>query len=366
MDPGILFDVLSKNKTVVANMGAYETISRQAGTHFKGLCFALDLLEALVKVQRGCEIHQQPLRQALTKLLSHNPDLNVTKFTGDVWVNLRIERFTAILTHCRREARLLAKGDTHKLVCQLTGGEAMALVSFLKLIELPSDSTVDLGKGSAVSLGKGPASQDSPPRKLKVSVSNVSVDSAGFPKMLESPAKSLPVVASPRKRKRRGQSFLAKESDDEADLQAQMGFAKASKDDPKPKKKAKTSKKVEDLEKGGEKEQPAAEVLKKPAAASCSLQKENKSLKKENKWEIHVTYATSQSYIQTVLGKGRKVLLVALSKKWNHSDGILAIHDFMGVRNKYVFSHHSDIQSFKDEVLEIRKKLMDLGKIFRV
>ena len=38
-------------------------------------------------------------------MLAENPDMNQRNFSGEVWINLRIERLTTLMTHLRKLAR---------------------------------------------------------------------------------------------------------------------------------------------------------------------------------------------------------------------------------------------------------------------
>ena len=88
IDSGVLYETLSLHKELVQNFGRYDTSKNQA-IDAAGLLQVLPLIHSLVKVESTCEIHTQPLRQALLKMVMDDPSVNNSKFQGAIWCNLR-------------------------------------------------------------------------------------------------------------------------------------------------------------------------------------------------------------------------------------------------------------------------------------
>ena len=99
VDSSALFNAMIGNESIVKDMGAYEHLRTSNAPDPKGLIHCLDLWKALLKVAKSGEVHSQPLRQALLSLLAENPSLNSTKYSGQVWANLKMERVGCLL--CR-------------------------------------------------------------------------------------------------------------------------------------------------------------------------------------------------------------------------------------------------------------------------
>ena len=99
VDAGILLKTLEVHSKLVTNLGPYESISKNQGCSPKGLLHCLPLVKGLLELQPSAEIHSSSLRTALYQLLMAQPSVNDSKFNGSVWVNLRIDRITALLYH---------------------------------------------------------------------------------------------------------------------------------------------------------------------------------------------------------------------------------------------------------------------------
>ena len=102
-DAGFVLKVLSDNVKQLADMGQYESISRNSPFNLRGLMENADLRQGLLKIEPTAEIHTQSLTAATLKL-TDEPSLNKTKFQGCVWITLRMERITTILNHVRKLA----------------------------------------------------------------------------------------------------------------------------------------------------------------------------------------------------------------------------------------------------------------------
>ena len=188
VDAGILLKTLEVHSKLVTNLGPYESISKNQGCSPKGLLHCLPLVKGLLELQPSAEIHSSSLRTALYQLLMAQPSVNDSKFNGSVWVNLRIDRITALLYHIRR---LKSSDDLRSCASQLTSAELMLLQGSLDLVEnkKPDQKTAEAEGSLAESKQqeeKAEAEASLAKRKLKEELTNVSLDSDGFPKCLGS------------------------------------------------------------------------------------------------------------------------------------------------------------------------------------
>ena len=293
--------------------------------------------------------------------------LNTSKFKGSVWINMRAERLGTFLSHVRK----VSKGTGDQSLCvNLTGLEYSMVQETLKKVQhhdpqlsdkgntlkkdqgaalkkvkhddpQPSDkkSQVPLKKdqGAATlkkvttkTLTKDAATlkKDLPERKkLKKTLSDVSVDSWGIPKELASPSKTSE-TSPPRiwKRKRvGGNRSTVPEDEGHPKLQEAMGFKKAAASLKKEKgtRKPATSSSLK-REKGARKPATSSSLKKekgarKPATSS-SLKKDHTLKKGERKpWKkISKTIAKNpaRSYLVGAHQKLDKAkLIVEVSQK---------------------------------------------------
>ena len=141
------------------------------------------------------------------QVLLGEPSLNSTKWNGSVWVGLKVERITILLSHMRR---LLGQNEMQACASKLTGAEFLQLQEVVKMIQqkqqVAADPTLaEREKGNPTlverekadpALAEREASHTPLPerpedaRKLKKEVSEATVDSEGFPLALQTPDKS--------------------------------------------------------------------------------------------------------------------------------------------------------------------------------
>lgn len=112
-DEGVLFKVLADHKELVKDLGPYELISRSGAVDPKGLVRNLDLVRDLLRAEPTGEVHTQPMRQALLKLMRNDPTVNTSRFNGSVWSNLKGERLGCLLNHTRKWARAELEGKSN-------------------------------------------------------------------------------------------------------------------------------------------------------------------------------------------------------------------------------------------------------------
>eukprot|EP00438_Fugacium_kawagutii_P031189 Skav234749 [mRNA] locus=scaffold14:669836:670630:+ [translate_table: standard] len=183
IESGLLLNVLSKHADLVKNFKNYEFISAQGAADPKGLLMALDLVEDILELSPTCELHSQPLRNSLLRLLTIKPDLNSGSHNGSVWVHQRAERITVILGHIRRLAR---SGMTSRCASELTAAELKKLTQVVEAVQIPDEPEGPLENGqlqeSETPLENG--DQPSTRRRLK---EEISLDSDGYPMILKRP-----------------------------------------------------------------------------------------------------------------------------------------------------------------------------------
>lgn len=206
VDAGLLWKELDKHVHFLKDLGIYETASRNTSPDPAGLVKILPLIAGLITLEPSCEVHGSSLRQALATLLTNKPEVNTSEYNGKVWANLRCERITTILNHMRNFKR--EEAQLKAAVFALTPQQLQELKAVVNQIQhsdckkqqapaaLPIADVVETSLETAA---------DPFTRKLKAQPSACSVDSDGYPNMLNSPQKT-PEEASDGQRR----SFLRK------------------------------------------------------------------------------------------------------------------------------------------------------------
>ena len=137
VDPGILFKVLQNNQTLVEDLGGYERISKPQAPDPKALLANYDLCKGLISCEKSCQIHSQPLRAALLKALADKPDMNNGNFSGEVWINFKIERLTTLMAHLRKLAR---DDNWGSCAAKLKATEFLQMKRLLQSIVIPENA----------------------------------------------------------------------------------------------------------------------------------------------------------------------------------------------------------------------------------
>ncbi len=179
VDTGLLLQVFCREHQLLQNMGAYEQISKTQACNPLGLVMLLPLVKGLIELEPTAEIHGNSLRGALYNTLLQYPSMNEGKYAGQVWVNLRIERLTVVLGHMRR---LKCAEDLRHCASKLTGGQFSKLQEVVEMVDrkrAPEETP-------AVPVEEV---KEERRRDLKKELSEVSVDSSGFPTCLATPVK---------------------------------------------------------------------------------------------------------------------------------------------------------------------------------
>ena len=197
VDTGLLYKAMSSHRQLLANMGLYESISKTQACNPKALVKVMPLIKGLVELEATGEIHGQNLRQAIFQLLMEDPSLNESKWAGGTWVSLRVERLNVVLFHMRR---LRLSGDLRACASKLTTAEFLQVQDVVELMEKKPDlqdvlPLVQREEASPLAEREKRKEPDKAAKKLKVSTSDVSVDSHGLPNMFGTPDPS--AAASP-------------------------------------------------------------------------------------------------------------------------------------------------------------------------
>ena len=85
VDNGLVYSVFVDNKDLLQDLKNYECTSKNNSPDAKGLVKTLPLWKGLLRLESSGEIHSQPLRTALIKLLSEYPEMNRSAQSGQVW-----------------------------------------------------------------------------------------------------------------------------------------------------------------------------------------------------------------------------------------------------------------------------------------
>ena len=347
IDPGLLLKCLKDHEKIVQDVGPYETISRNQAVDCQGMLQILPLLHDLVGLAKTCEINPGPLRQALLQMVMDNPGVNKSKFSGNMWCNLRAERIGVILTHFRKLKS--SPDEMRKAAAKLTAYEFARLQDTLEDVS-PKEQALTKGEQLL------PVAKEYVPkrRRLKKGDSDpISVDSSGWPKCLMSPDKQpstkgdqaassheIPPalakgLAQPSFLRRRLGSKADKsweESSQQAHLQEAMGLGQGKA--MKKKKKKKDAKKKENFTK----------VLKKPAKQEAPSTR--------RKWhKLRVTEARNpeRSYITGCHEACQKLhLIVEVSRKRT-----VKYREVIGVIKRRLEDEHLS----KEEAIALRNTL---------
>ena len=177
IDVGILKRELDKHKLLIQNLGAYESVSRNQAANPKGLIGVIDLVAGLLVLEPSCEVHQASLRSALMAMYTEDPNINNTRYNGAVWVGMRIERINVILYHFRR---LRNADDMRVCASRLTSPELLRLQKVVEDIDKKEPpATLDKRDDGST--------ESAPSKRLKKEVSEVSMDSEGYPRCFKTP-----------------------------------------------------------------------------------------------------------------------------------------------------------------------------------
>ena len=294
VDTGLLLKLLGKHEELIKDFKSYDGLSRNSAVDPRGLVNVLHFVNDVLELSPSCEVHPQPLRNSLLQLLSNKPHLNLTKFNGSVWVNMKAERVGVVLHHVRRLART---GPNSSCTSSLTGMEYQWLKDTLAKVELRDENESQPTKAEEEEDTKVDPLESKPCKRLRAKASDVSVDDAGFPKMLDSPPNKTSETGPPRifnKKKIKVQP----EPETMLDLRESMGWVMK-----KPCTKT-----------GGS--------LKKPCTKTGGPLKKGDEVSERRPWQVlRKTTATKpeRCYLTGTQEKGGKLkLIVEVKKSWSN------------------------------------------------
>lgn len=228
VDRFLMYKALVEHGDSVAQLGVYEHVSRNGGISVRGLYAVKGLVKDLLQVEPSGAIHVASLKAGVQAVLLEKPFLNKTLYPGSAWVQMRAERLTTVLKHVRRLGK-----DKKKVLMELAG-EEVGIFNAIMDLYVPDDGLPNPGSSAAAEtpvekprreeeqgqsdarLKKRPSTQmqqdaysdsDSDvevvedsnsdllpldfgcqtPRVLKKNMSDVSVDSDGYPAFLKTP-----------------------------------------------------------------------------------------------------------------------------------------------------------------------------------
>ena len=130
VDEGLLVKLFNQQSQLIKDLGPYEKISKTQAINPKGLMAVLPLTKGLLELENTGEIHGQCLRKALFQLLLEEPSLNDSKFSGGVWVGLKVERLGVLLYHMRK----LANSNLQQCAAKLSGFELLQLKDVVEMM----------------------------------------------------------------------------------------------------------------------------------------------------------------------------------------------------------------------------------------
>ena len=189
--------------------GIYSCLSKTNAADGRGLASNQEMLTNLLRIAPACELPVSLLSKVFKQLLLRWPGLNNGPYPDDLFAGQKADQITTMLFHLRRivndnkkeqELRNKSSEEDFESVAKM-----IALISRTPI--LPSDVGTDSQSqvaGSTVAYPEDTqqaedvfaeeesqqvdgGSQCSKVRKLKVEVSEVSVDDEGYPKMLDNP-----------------------------------------------------------------------------------------------------------------------------------------------------------------------------------
>ena len=169
--------LMAQNKTQLANLGVYESITKPMAVNGKGLVALRALLTALLKLAPGANLLQQQIREAI-ETANANGELNSGKMSHKAWAGQRTEKVIILLAHLRR-VKTTWRFD--QCAAKMSQQDITLLSQLISLI----DGSYGVESDAASSSSK-------PKRRLQAHPSNVSaitLDSDGYPAMLISPKK---------------------------------------------------------------------------------------------------------------------------------------------------------------------------------
>lgn len=193
----VIFDeVVSKNGQEAFNLGAYDNLKVTQACNAGGLCKCAHFVQKFLEISNG-EILAGQLKQCLMK---HARTHNVTAWNDQLWSGKLAAQFGCLLSHVRRLER-----EPDKLRQCLATATGMQRQTILELVDLkrkackkaspsanPARSAKPFNSPDGLGNDNGAVNEEmqqacKKARTLKQEVSDISLDSDGFPNILSSP-----------------------------------------------------------------------------------------------------------------------------------------------------------------------------------
>lgn len=195
VDPHVLAAVFGKFKSSIADFGIYEHVSVNQACKGNGLVAHYDFLKAMLTLCPSGDMPGNSARTALLTVICNAPEMNSTIYNSAVWAGMRCERLGCMLNHLRRLAR--EGGRFKQAAMAMTGPDLAKLKTLVSMLDVSECGLVADGLASGMLGSDDDATieeHEPKPRKRLLTktasdVSQISVDSQGFPAMLE-PASS--------------------------------------------------------------------------------------------------------------------------------------------------------------------------------
>lgn len=178
-----LEDVILKHKTILCNLGVYENICKPMAVNGKGLVSLNDFLTSLLKLAPWANLLLGQVRDAIVTV-NQCKSLNKGPLTDKAWAGQRTERVITLLAHLRR---LLTPYRFDQCAAKMSKQDIISLRGLISLID--TKYVQPDGNESSVRSKRQLQAHDS-------NVSNVTLDSDGFPAMLRSPSNAKCGIAS--------------------------------------------------------------------------------------------------------------------------------------------------------------------------
>ena len=387
LDASLVLGIFAQQPDLLRDLGPYESIPTNFAASGQGLLKLKPILEKLLEVCPSAEPPEGALREAAVRMATASPQLlKGCPFSIQVWGGLKTKKLITVFSHLRRLRREPRKFEAACL--KLVGPEVIELQGLLNLITLrhsgedsqatensqgglqaasSSSNQVALSEaaptvGYPEDMSKAEAKALPTGRGLKRVMSDISVDSNGFPMMLRSPNASQrspqhnspqePQAVAPWVRGGRGRGrWLAHPASspsgpsrgsqpaqpaDGAALRANLGFEEeeeVAEADEDPAAKASAPQKAATKKAAAKKPAARAPAPKKAAAQAPAAKAKPKAnaadaLDDVSYEVLKVEEYTSQSYIKGLLPDGSKSLLIScsLSAAANHGHIMQLLH----------------------------------------
>jgi hypothetical protein len=169
-DQELLNDIMGSHSKYIKDLGIYEGVGRTMGVSGKGLAYLFPLVASILTLAAWANLFLVQLRDSIVEA-NRRKTMNGTGLQHRLWAGQRAERIITVLAHVRRlwrEPLRLAQCLKKTAACDIR--KIMGLVRLVKHVGPPPSVP------SPVAGNKK--------RKLKQQVSDISVDSKGFPCVL--------------------------------------------------------------------------------------------------------------------------------------------------------------------------------------